>query len=116
MRRSVRKTEHQEDVVNNKNTVNNRTMRMGVVGLCLGVALSVTVAFSAQPPAVEWMRTFAGLGEAAGFSLQQTSDGGFVAAGRNVSSCWPSCHLPAQDLILLATPSGRRPLRVRVPS
>jgi hypothetical protein len=39
MRRSVRKSESQEDGVNNRNTVNNITKRIGVVGLCLGMVL-----------------------------------------------------------------------------
>jgi hypothetical protein len=85
MRRGVRKTENQEDGVNNKNTVNNRTKRIGVVGLCLGVALSASVAFCVEPPSVEWIRTFSGDGEAGGFAVAQTSDNGFVASGQTGS-------------------------------
>jgi hypothetical protein len=81
MRRSVGRIENQEDGVNNKNTLNNRTMRIGAVGLCLGVALSMSVAFCVQPPAVEWVQQFPGIGASEGRWVRQTSDDGFIVAG-----------------------------------
>jgi hypothetical protein len=71
--------------VNYRNTVNNRTMRIGTIGLCLGVAMSMSVAFCVQPPAVEWTKTFAGGGNAEGHCVQQTQDSGFVVAGEATS-------------------------------
>jgi len=56
-------------------------MRIRAVGLCLGVALSMTAAFCTQAPAVEWMKTFAGGGAAEGHCVQQTNDGGYIAVG-----------------------------------
>ena len=67
--------------MNNENTANNTTVRIGVIGLCLGVALSMSVAFCTQPPAVEWARDFGGTGESRGFAVLQAPDGGYVAAG-----------------------------------
>lgn len=56
-------------------------MRIRAIGLCLGVALSVSVALCTQPPAVEWEKMYRGLGAARGYAVQQTSDGGLVATG-----------------------------------
>ena len=62
-------------------------MRARLIGLCLGVALSLLALSCAhRPPAVEWTRTFAGRGGAEGHCVQQTSDGGYVAAGMTASS------------------------------
>jgi hypothetical protein len=38
-------------------------------------------ALAAKPPKVQWTKTFAGWGGARGSSVQQTSDGGFIAIG-----------------------------------
>jgi hypothetical protein len=81
MRRSVRKTENQEDGVK-ENIVNNRTMRIGVIGLCLGVALSVSVVLCVEPPAVEWTRVYTELGQAQGHWVEQTADHGYVVAAQ----------------------------------
>jgi hypothetical protein len=51
------------------------------IGLCLGVALCAPVALCVEPPAVEWTRNFGGSGESRGYSVLQTPDGDFVAAG-----------------------------------
>jgi hypothetical protein len=71
---------------------------MGVVGLCLGLALSMSVAFCVQPPAMEWTRTFEGNGTAAGYCVQQTSDGGFIVAGTTTADTGNSlCYLLKTD-------------------
>jgi len=55
MRRGVRKTGNWEGSVNNRNTVDTRIMRIGLVGLCLGLALVMITPASAgrQNPDLE---------------------------------------------------------------
>lgn len=38
-------------------------------------------AFAAKPPKVQWLKTYRGLGVSSGYSVRQTTDGGFIAAG-----------------------------------
>ncbi len=49
--------------------------------LTLFVVSSLTVIASAQPPDSLWTRTFGGGDDECGYSMQQTTDGGFVIAG-----------------------------------
>jgi hypothetical protein len=60
--------------------MSSRATGTAVIGLCLGMALNMSVAFCAQPPAVQWSRTFTGLG-AVGYGVEQTSDGGYIVVG-----------------------------------
>jgi hypothetical protein len=55
--------------------------RTGVIGLCLGVTLSMSVAFCVQPPAVQWTRTFTSAFETGASDILQTDDGGYIAGG-----------------------------------
>jgi len=54
-------------------------MRRSMLALCAAVLLSAPLA--AEPPQVQWLRTYPGLGMSTGNWIRQTADGGFVAAG-----------------------------------
>jgi predicted secreted protein len=58
-----------------------------------------------EPPESEWSKTFGGLGDDFGMSVQQTSDGGYVIAGATNSST-TSNGTGAQDLWLIKTDSN----------
>ena len=59
---------------------------MNLIGLCAATALSVWPALAANPPRVQWTKRFVGWGDASGSCVQQTSDGGYIAAGETDSN------------------------------
>ena len=48
--------------------------------------LPISVVQAQQAPEVEWEKTFSGSGHASGFSVQQTTDGGYIIAGETDDS------------------------------
>jgi len=59
-----------------------RKMKWTAVLLCLLGALTLTAIPSiAQPPDTLWTRTFGGVDEDAGYSIQLTDDGGYIVTG-----------------------------------
>jgi hypothetical protein len=57
------------------------SMRRGLTALVIGLLAVVAFAFAAEPPAVEWTKTFTGKGMAGGTDARQTADGGYIVAG-----------------------------------
>lgn len=56
-------------------------MRMRTAWLLAALLAAALPAHAAKPPKVQWLDTFPGLGEASGYWVRQTPEGGFIAAG-----------------------------------
>ena len=62
-------------------------MKFRVLLSVLGILLVSAISSQAQPqpPDILWNNTFGGIYNDCGFSVQQTSDGGYILAGYTVS-------------------------------
>jgi len=56
-------------------------MKRSAIWLVAAVLAAASPAFATDPPAVQWLKTFPGMGVSTGYSASQTADGGLVAAG-----------------------------------
>jgi hypothetical protein len=54
-----------------------------VPGFLTALAVLVAAGLAANPPAIQWQRTFSALDHASGYWVEPTHDGGFVAAGHS---------------------------------
>jgi hypothetical protein len=59
---------------------------MRLAYLLTALLTAVLPALAAKPPKVQWTKTFAGWGNAQGYCVQQTSDGGYIAVGTTSSA------------------------------
>jgi hypothetical protein len=84
-------------------------MRTSIAVACIVAALSScsTSPRHRQPPPEQWTRTFFGRGHAQGYSVQQTQDGGYVAAG------WTRSVKGTTVVYVVRTDSAGNPLWVR---
>jgi len=81
-----------EDRIQTTHNLEDR-MKRSMTGLAAAILLAATRAFATGAPDVQWTKTFAGVGQAEGCYVEQTTDGGYFAVGTTYSDNWQTARL-----------------------
>jgi hypothetical protein len=68
------------------NSITNKVFISIILAVMISVGWGTSLILAATAPEMEWEKTFGGSGTDFAYSVQQTSDGGYIVAGRTNSS------------------------------